>query len=253
MGTKDKEEERPTDSAAASASAARGGDLRRRRPSRRSSRVEPAESSAPATKSGKPLSSRIAKDSDDGESSSASTKLERERGGFEATSASHQPQGAPTPPASDESSSDEEGSEKAAHAESSGKDVDSPSTSSYQPTSSRLLIEVTPRIQKFLETHVPHKKRKALNVQDRIDLDVLQNLAANKKKPHPRINMADLVEDSQVVERIDPPKISLESLSFSERLRLMAEERRHQAAVRSLWKESPDRQDTFADLNKSLA
>ncbi|KAL8442045.1 hypothetical protein Emag_006710 [Eimeria magna] len=250
MGTNDKEERRPSDSAATSASAARGGGLRRRRPSRRSSGVEIAKGSAPATKGGRHLGSRIVKDSD-GESSSASGGFERCR--LEAASASHQPQVVPSHPASDDLSSDEPADKKSARAESSGKHADSPCTSLYQPAASRLLIEVTPRIREFLETHVPHKRREALNIQDRIDLDVLQNLAANQKKPHLRMNMADLVEESQVVERIEPPKVSLESLSFSERLRLMAEERRHQAAVRSLWKQAPDRQDTFADLNKSLA
>ncbi|KAL8272957.1 hypothetical protein Esti_003125 [Eimeria stiedai] len=253
MGTEDKEGTRPSDCAATSASAARGGELRRRRPSWRSSRVEPAEGSAPSIKSGRQLGSRTAKDSD-GEGSSASKELKR--GSLESASASQQPELASSDPARDEgSSSDESAGKQSARGDSSGRNADSPCTSSYRPAGSRLLIEVTPRIRKFLETHVPPKRRKAMNIQDRIDLDALQDMVqvANKKKPHPKINMADLVEDSQVVESIKPPKVSLDSLSFSERLRLMAEERRHQAAVRSLWKQAPDRQDTFADLNKSLA
>lgn len=129
------------------------------------------------------------------------------------------------------------------------------STQQQQPTGSRLLIEVTPRIRTFLETRVAPETRKELMVSDRIDLDVLQRLviAANKKEDGPKVNMAELVEASQVVERIEGPKFCLNKLSFSERLRLEAEERRHQAAVRSLWGERSDRQDCFADINKSLA
>ncbi|KAL8426094.1 hypothetical protein ACSSS7_008259 [Eimeria intestinalis] len=229
MGSEDKEEKGPSDCAATSASAARGGELRRRRPSlRRPSGVEPA-------KSIRQLRGRVGKESD-GESSSASSVVNRDS--LEADSSIHEPQLATGDSASDEDSPPNETTpdKQSPSGEASSRNADTPCTSSYQPATSRLLIEVTPKIRKFLEAHVPPKRRKAMNVQDRIDLDVLQDLvqAANKKKPHSRINMADLVEDSQVVERIEPPKVSLDALSFSERLRLMAEERRHQAAVRSL-------------------
>ena len=53
--------------------------------------------------------------------------------------------------------------------------------------------------------------------------------------------------------RIDPPPVCLNSLSFKERLRLEADERRHQAALRSVRGEKKDSSDSFADLNRSLA
>ncbi|XP_022588095.2 uncharacterized protein LOC34621444, partial [Cyclospora cayetanensis] len=122
---------------------------------------------------------------------------------------------------------------------------------------SRLLIEVTPKIREFLENLASRKKQRCIIAQDRIDLDVLQRLVkewnSETAKNCQNVCMADLVEGSHVVERIEAPPVHLESLSFKERTRLLADERRHQAAVRSLWGEKGGHQDSFADLNKSLA
>ncbi|KAL8424686.1 hypothetical protein Efla_006471 [Eimeria flavescens] len=246
MGAADKAAAASHCAAASTASAAPEGELRRRRGTRGLPTGAPAE-----LQPGRKLPEEEGAETNRGGSSRVPS---RRRKSDEAAASS-------TPDTSEASKLRAEEPADASAGEASREDSKNQAAprvgTEHQPAASRLFIQVTPKIREFLETRVPPEERRELRAEDRIDLDVLQRLvqAANKKekKTHLKVDMADLVEGSQVVGRIEAPKVPLEQLSFSERLRLMAEERRHQAAVRSLWGHAAERQDTFADLNKSLA
>ncbi|CDJ37613.1 hypothetical protein, conserved [Eimeria tenella] len=253
MNSKEEIKKLNSSSISSSAAAASEGAIRRRRApqdaaAKADAAAEEAAARAPSSSSKRRLSAVAPEEQlSSSSSSNSSTGIEEKAAAPDTVGAApggSQNESSKEPPAADTSKA-------------SCKQEQQQQQQQQQQRVSRLLIEITPQIRSFIESHVPAKQRSSLVVKGAADLDVLQRWvkAANEKagKNGPKVNMAELVEDSHLVERIEPPPVPLESLSFKERLRLMADERRHQAAIKSLWGEKKDAEDCFADLNRSLA